>query len=176
MKKIYVVLSQTLSIVAKMIKAVTHKEYSHASISLTEDLQWMYSFGRRNPYNPFWAGFVRESPKKGTMKRFIRSKISVLEVEVSDEEFEGVRSTINKMLSEQKKYHYNYIGLFKAGFKKEHDRREYYYYCSEFVGDVLKKNHISGAELLPNIVHPVNFLELPHNVVYRGRLRDYPVS
>lgn len=25
----------------------------------------MYSFGRRHPYNPFWGGFVIESPRTG---------------------------------------------------------------------------------------------------------------
>ena len=34
------------------------------------DLERMYSFGRRHPYNPFWGGFVIESPRTGTFKRF----------------------------------------------------------------------------------------------------------
>lgn len=172
-KTVYIVLSQTSSIVAKMIKLVTRKEFSHASISLTEDLQWMYSFGRIHPYNPFWGGFVRESPDRGTLKRFYKTEAAVLQVEVTPDELEGIRKTIETMLSEQKKYHYNYIGLFKAGVKIPHKRRKYCYYCSEFVSDVLKKNNIYGAEALPSIVHPINFLELPYEVIYRGRLSEY---
>lgn len=175
-KKIYVVLSQTPSIVAKMIKVVTHKEFSHASISLSEDLHWMYSFGRRHPYNPFWGGFVRESPYKGTMKRFSSSHIAVLEIGVTPEELESIRSTISDMLSNYKSYHYNYLGLFKAGVKKKHPDRHYYYYCSEFVRDILKKNNISGAEILPEIIHPVDFLKLPYDCIYRGKLCEYPRS
>lgn len=174
-KKIYVVLSHTGTIVAKLIKLFTRKEFSHASISLTEDLHWMYSFGRLNPYNPFWAGLVREAPDRGTFKRFYDTDVIVLELSVTSEELEGIRKTLGNMLAEQGKYHYNYIGLFKAGVKKPHRRSHYRFYCSEFVGDVLKRNNIAGSEKLPSIVHPINFLELPHSVVYRGKLREYAV-
>lgn len=172
-KKVYIVLSHTGSIVSKLIKLFTRKEFSHASISLTEDLQWMFSFGRIHPYNPFWGGFVRESLDKGALKRFRDARAAILEVEVSSEEFEGIRKTIETMLHDQKKYHYNYLGLFKAGMHLPHNRSEYRYYCSEFVRDILQNNHVSGLEGLPKIVHPVNFLELPYEVVYRGRLCDY---
>lgn len=172
-KKIYIVLSQTGSIVAKLIKLFTRKEFSHASISLTKDLEWMYSFGRRHPYNPVWGGFVRESPSFGTMKRFSDSNIAVLEVEVTPEKLEGIRNTVTQMLINQHRYKYNYIGLFKAGVKLYHPKREYYYYCSEFVREILVMNNIAGAETLPELIHPVHFLNLPYNIIYRGKLCEY---
>lgn len=172
-KKLYIVVSQTGSIVARLIKVFTHQQYNHASLSLTSDLQWMFSFGRVHPYNPFWGGFVREAPDKGAMKRFSDAQVAVIEVEVDAEKFESVRQTISDMLAEQKKYRYNYLGLFKAAVKVKHRSRPYRYYCSEFVGDVLLKNRIIDSSELPDIVHPMNFLDLPYNVVYRGRLCDY---
>ena len=60
MKKVYVILSYTGTILSKIVKAFTMKQYSHTSISLDENLKQMYSFGRLNPYNPFIGGFVHE--------------------------------------------------------------------------------------------------------------------
>ena len=61
-KQLYIVISQTGTLLSRILKALTGAEYNHASISLSEDLEEMYSFGRRYPYNPFWGGFVMESP------------------------------------------------------------------------------------------------------------------
>ena len=66
---VYIVISQTGTILSRIIKFLTRKEYNHASISLKDDLSVMYSFGRKNPYNPFLGRFVEESPDFGTFKR-----------------------------------------------------------------------------------------------------------
>ncbi len=58
MKKIYIVLTHTGTTLSKIIKTYTKDEFSHVSISLDLELKKMYSFGRLNPYNPFWDGFV----------------------------------------------------------------------------------------------------------------------
>ena len=70
MSKIYVVLTYTGTVLSRFVKLFTKGEYSHVSISLDENLEEMYSFGRINPYIPFWGGFVQESPHYGTFKRF----------------------------------------------------------------------------------------------------------
>lgn len=172
-KKIYIVLSSTPSIVARLIRIFTREKYSHSSLSLTKDLNWMYSFGRTNPYNPFHGGFVRESPNISTFKRFPKSQIAILEVNVSAEQLEGIREGIQKMLLEQKKYHYNYAGLFKAGVNMTHERKEYRYYCSEFISELLVDQKVIKRESLPAIIHPMNFLDLGFDVVYRGKLCEY---
>lgn len=69
-KQLYIVISQTGTLLSRILKQITGAEYNHASISLSRDLERMYSFGRRHPYNPFWGGFVIESPRTGTFKRF----------------------------------------------------------------------------------------------------------
>ena len=69
MRKVYIVLTYTGTILSKIVKFYTRKEFSHVSISLDEKLDEMYSFGRIHAYNPFWAGFVHENKNKGTFKR-----------------------------------------------------------------------------------------------------------
>jgi hypothetical protein len=65
MKKVYLVLSQTHSGIARTIKAVTHEKYSHASIALDPKCEEMYSFGRKYLYFPFIGSFNKEDINKG---------------------------------------------------------------------------------------------------------------
>ncbi len=53
-------LTFTGTILSRVVKLYTKKEYSHVSIALDENLEEMYSFGRLNPYIAFIGGFVRE--------------------------------------------------------------------------------------------------------------------
>ena len=57
-RQIYVVVSQTGTILSRILKIFTRARYNHASVSYDGTLETMYSFGRLNAYNPFFAGFV----------------------------------------------------------------------------------------------------------------------
>lgn len=173
MKKVYIVLSYTGTVLSKLIKIYTHKEYSHVSISLDEQLNSMYSFGRLNPYIPFIGGFVQESPNFGTFKRFKNTKTKIFSIEVSDENYEIIKKTIKEFNDNKKIYKFNVIGLF-AVMANCRIKRENFYYCAEFVKHVLDS---SGIDLdLPDIVKPEDFLNIDDlSVIYTGKLREYPM-
>lgn len=171
-KHLYIVLSQTGTILSRILKFATGAEYNHSSISLSADLTQMYSFGRRNPYNPFWGGFIKESPNTGTFKRFQGTKVIIFAVEIDEKHFIEVRKTLQKMYSQQGNYHYNYLGLFLAALRICR-RKENCYYCSEFVRQILSIGKVSGVERLDSIVHPIHFLSLPHKEIFCGRLIEY---
>ena len=63
MKHLYVILSQTGTVLNRVITAVTKERLGHASLSFQDDLHIMYSFGRRRPNNPFLGGFVKMLPE-----------------------------------------------------------------------------------------------------------------
>ena len=73
-RQLYIVISQTGTLLSRILKQITGAEYNHASISLSRDLERMYSFGRRHPYNPFWGGFVIESPPYRYLQAFFRNQ------------------------------------------------------------------------------------------------------
>ena len=172
-KQIYIVLTQTSSVLSRVIKLFTKAEFNHVSISLSENLETMWSFGRRQPYNPFWAGFVMESPRAGTFRRFPQTTAAVLALDVSQETYEGIREMMEKMYLDRKKYGYNFVGLCCAaiGICYSADHK---YYCSEFARAVFEKFQIPGAEQFGKFVEPSHFLSFPGVVlVYQGLLRDY---
>ncbi len=172
-KNIYIVISQTGTVLSRLLKLITKADYNHVSLGLTDDLEKMYSFGRLHPYNPIWGGFVIESPHSGTFKRFHNTKVIVLSLEVDGFTYRNIAETIKTIKSNPKNYHYNYFGLFLGAFKLTHKRANTYY-CSEFVKDILVKNNIEGSEQLAPIVQPIHFLDIPNtDMIYRGKLRDY---
>ena len=170
---IYVVISQTGTILSRILKVITGAKYNHASLSLVPDLETMYSFGRLHPYNPVHGGFVEESPHRGTFKRFRNTKVTVLSIAVTDEQYRALKEKLESMLENKDRYHYNYVGLFLAGVKIPYHQRRCYY-CSEFVKEMLVRHGIRGADQLASIVEPMHFLQLPDaNYVYCGKLCDF---
>lgn len=172
MKKIYIVLTHSGTTLSKIIKNYTKDEFSHVSISLDKSLQEMYSFGRRHPYNPFWAGFVHEYIDKGTFKRFHQTRAKVYSLEITDEQYGKVENKIRQIQKEKERYHFNIIGLFAVGFHKR-IQKEYSFYCAEFVKTVLEKAKIKTE--LPEVVKPEDFKKMQGiQEIYEGMLRKYP--
>ncbi|MDF2713668.1 MAG: hypothetical protein K0R28_593 [Paenibacillus sp.] len=60
-KKVYILLTDTGTWLSKMIKAYTKEPFNHASLAFDEDMQEVYSFGRKHESNPFLGGFVKEN-------------------------------------------------------------------------------------------------------------------
>lgn len=171
MKKIYIVLTYTGTILSKIVKIYTRKEFSHVSISLDEDLEHMYSFGRINAYNPFWGGFVQESVDTGTFKRFKNTKTRIYSLQVDDEQYDKVVQVINDIKNKKSEYNFNILGLIGVVLHYK-VKREKHFYCAEFVKYVLEKSNVVYD--LPELVKPEDFKEIDNlEVVYTGMLKEY---
>ncbi len=170
---IYIVVTQTGTVLSRLLKVITHAKYNHVSVSLDPTLNTMYSFGRRNPYNPFWGGFVMESPHYGTFRRFSETEAVVLCLPVSEEKKLQIESKLNEMYQNREKYRYNTIGLLLAAFRIRY-RSKRSYYCSEFVRALLSEFDLMESYEIGVIPKPMEFLELNSGrVVYCGKLRLY---
>ena len=172
-RTIYIVVSQTGSIVSKILKLLTGPKYNHVSVSLDESLEPMYSFARKYTYNPFWGAFVKEYPGKGALARFKDTEVDVLELPCTEEQYGMVRERLEKMYRERDKYRYNYRGLFSAYFSKKYHKK-HHYYCSEFVATLLQRCGIVPEGTFGDIVKPIDFLSLEGTrSIYCGKLRKY---
>lgn len=156
-----------------MIGKFTKTPYNHASVSLDRELHTMYSFGRIHAYNPLFGGFVMESPDFGTFKRFSETDAIVMRVPVTPMQYAELEAFLSAMYQKKWHYHYNFIGLLLAAAGIVW-RRPNWYYCSEFVLDVLNRFAILNKDDYNAIVKPMDFLD-GHEVVYIGKLRDYAV-
>lgn len=173
MKKIYIILTYTGTILSKIVKIYTKREYSHVSISLDQDLTKMYSFGRLNPYNPFIGGFVHEAVDKGTFKRFKKTKTKIYSLEIDEDKYEQLETIIKNIQSKKNLYKFNFIGLMAVALNVK-IKRERCFYCAEFVKYVLEQSQVLS---LPDIVKPEDFEKLQGiSEVYRGSLIEYKAN
>ena len=172
MKKVYIILTHTGTIVSRIIRCYTGHEFSHVSISLDEELTKMYSFGRLNPYNTFIGGFVNERLNSGTFKRFKKTKAAVYSLVVTDEQYKKMEQAVVNVEQEKDKYKFNILGLIYAAFNKKRNK-EYCFYCAEFVKYILEQAEVDLE--LPKVIKPENFKDLPElKLTYKGYLRMYP--
>ena len=174
MKEIYIVLTHTGTVLSRIIKNYTQDEFSHVSISLDKELKEMYSFGRLNPYNPFWGGFVQEGINFGTFKRFRKTVCKIYSLKITEEQYNNVRGMIEYIKSSKQLHKFNVIGLFAVGFNKRISF-ENSFYCAEFVKYVLDKSGIENN--LPELIKPEDFKNIQDlNEIYSGRLRKYQIT
>lgn len=171
MKKIYIVLTHTGTVLSKIIRKYTKDEFSHVSIALDNELKEMYSFGRLHPYNPFWAGFVHEYINRGTFKRFYKTMAKIYVLNVTDEQYDKIKNIIKNIETQRKAYKFNIIGLFAVGFHIRIKMKKAFY-CAEFVKYVMEKSGMHTN--LPEIIRPENFKEISGlKQIYAGPLRKY---
>ena len=171
MKKVYIVLTSTTTILARIIRTYTKDEYSHSSISLEQDLSQMYSFGRLNAYIPWWGGFTRETVDKGTFKRFQNAGVEVYSLTVTEGQYKKIKRAIARIQRHKKEYSFNVLGLFAIAFNKK-VRKDNSFYCAEFVKHILENSSIETG--LPELIRPENFRSMEGvNLEYTGILKDY---
>lgn len=172
-KNIYIVITQTGTILSKILKFITKADYNHVSVSVDSTLNKMYSFGRKNPYYPFWGGYVEESINKGTFKRFSNTDALVLSIQIEEKKYNELNTYLSSMYKNKNKYKYNYIGLLLAGIHIKHTSNNKYY-CSEFVKDTLIHFEIATEKDFEPIVKPIDFINLKNAIsIYQGKLKMF---
>lgn len=92
---------------------------------------------------------------------------------VTEEQHAALKEMLDVMWKRRRRYSYNYIGLCLAYFHVVW-KQEGCYYCSEFVGELLTKSRVDGTEQLrSSIIQLMQFLRVPHTLLYCGKLREY---
>lgn len=171
MKKAYIILTYTGTILSRIVRIYNRSEYGHVSISIDDNLLEMYSFGRKKAYNAFIGGFVRESTDQGTFKRFKNAKTTILEIELTPYQYRKLKRIIKKFNRDKELYKFNTLGLFFTTINKR-VKNPNKFYCAEFVKYTLDEIHYENN--LPNIVVPKDFLKLNGSkTIYKGKLKNY---
>ena len=169
-KKIYIVLTQTYTTIARIIKSITKDKYSHASISLDIKCNNMYSSGRNYIYFPFYGIFLKEDLRKGLFIRNKNALIAIYEIKVTKKQYNKIKDKIKEIELNNKGY--NIIGLLLAHFRVKLHRRKYY--CSEFVYEVLSNKEIEIYNKENTLFKPEELITNNKFVkIFEGKIRDY---
>ncbi|MDO5155883.1 MAG: hypothetical protein Q4D51_07945 [Eubacteriales bacterium] len=170
---IYIMLSRTHTIPARLIRLFTGATYSHTSLALDVELKEMYSFARRRVHNPFNAGFVDEDIETGIFGRDKNVYCSVYALAVTEEQYKVLCEELKHFIRHRELYDYNYKGLVGVLFGKN-VARDYNYFCSQFVSYILSRSGIELFEKEHGLVQPCDFhLQLEKQRIYEGKLTEY---
>lgn len=158
---LYVVLSSTGSAAGELIRKVTKKEYSHASLSFDPDLRTIISYnGGENIYEP---GLNQE------MLEFFNQKedanIIIYKVKATWEQKSRALEEVKKINSFGSSY--NLLGLIVP-----YSHRENIMFCSQFVYTILKAVGLHYFDKKPEDVKPTDFVELDYkrNLEYHSQI------
>lgn len=173
MKNIYIMLSYTGTAPSKIIKLYSKEKYSHVSIALDPQLKELYSFARKKVNNPFIGGFIKEDIDNGIYKKFCNTKCCIYSLEVTEEQYENIRTIIQEFEIKKDSLHYNMLGLIGIMFNIPIERRNRYF-CSQFVSEVLLRSGVLDFNIPPALVQPTHFYNMDNkNVIYSGLLSGF---
>lgn len=172
-REIYIMLSQTRTYFARLIKLYTREPYAHASIAFDEDLEEMYSFARLRPKNPFVTGFIEEDINSGVYGACTETTCCVYSLKVSQEQYDSLKTEVEIFKLNRDKYSYNFLGIVGVMIQKPINS-ENRYFCSQFVAHILDKSGIKLFNKSSALVRPFDIRMCPKlKKIYQGKLVDY---
>lgn len=172
-KYIYIVVSKTNTVLGRLIQHCLRVQYNHCSIALEIGLEHFYSFGRKEVYNMFRAGFVTESKNDGFFKEHSTAEIAVMQIPVTQEQWEVITQEIDEFNRQKKDFKYSLLGLIFCylGIAKKRDHK---YFCSQFVAEILENANTKLVDKPSTLVKPHDFLGTTQgHIIYRGEIGDY---
>lgn len=173
MKSIYILLINSNTLFSRTIRMLSKDEYTHASISFSDELFPFYSFGRKFTYLFAPAGLKKEPFDKGFFKHNKNIPCALLKINVDEEKYNLCKQYVEDLYNDDKRHGFNLIGLcaLKFGITIKRKNRMF---CSEFVATALNNGKVTNFKN-PTSIHPVDFLELPDiECLYKGLLKDIP--
>lgn len=172
MKKIYIILTQTGTLMAKTLKKITKDRFNHSSICLKDDFKEFYSFGRKYSYLMLPGGFVIETVFTRVFGRFKEVPCLILEKEITDTQYEEINKIINDFKENSHKYSYAIISLLFANTHFSFVRKNKFF-CSQFVATMLNNIGIDTPKV-PEHMHPVDFINIDGiKIIYDGDLKKW---
>lgn len=170
---IYVLLSRTHTVPARLIRFFTGEPYSHTSIAMDIELREMYSFARKHVYNPFDCGFIDEDIESGIFGMDKSIRCSVYAVPVTEEQYRHVKQEIDVFVKNREEYKYNYTGLVSIMFGKNTEDGKHFF-CSQFVSHIFYKSGIRLFSKEEGLIKPYDFhVRLKDKRIYKGKLSEY---
>ena len=168
---VYILLSRSSTMFSRAIHTATSStgSFTHSSLCIqVGDTPHIYSFARRYPRLPLPAGMIREDSPAGFFARHPETPCALYRLELPDKVSARVLRIVERMFQKHKKYRYSIIGTALCGLDIAHERR-YYYFCSQFVADVLEKAGALNLPKEPSLMMPTDYEHMPElQKVYQG--------
>ena len=139
-KPVFVIVTSGKALWDPLIKHFTRSDWTHCSLSFDSDMSSMYSYGARlqdDPKHPNKFSLKREGLEAPNIKGM---NIAVYALYVTNESYNKMRETCERMYAERDKTIYDFALLLKKAFNdntagSKNDMKKI---CSSFVNDMIK--------------------------------------
>ena len=166
-----IVLVSGSSVLAKTIKKVQGTKFSHASISLDDDISKIYSFNMRNGFNGLTYESIKNYIKEGV------DRVGVYTFLVSDKVYKAIEKVLDNFSLYIKDTKYSILNLFTIPLNIPLNMNMKMV-CSEFVDTLLKAAHVDLTNKKSSLVSPKDFINATKTntkivEVYNGHPKDF---
>lgn len=170
MKKIYILLSSTGTLPARLIRKFKGSTYSHTALSLAPATDCLYSYARKYTYNLFVAGFTVENIHTQVYARYPDAPCAVYSFELSETAYEKICEEIERYRENRKKAKYNFFAFLTFGLGNRL-KRKFKHTCSQFVALLLARCGEVTLPKDPYLMLPDDFMNIDGaTLVYSGLL------
>ena len=173
MKSIYLILTRSTSAASRLIGHFTDEPFTHVSIAFDPGRLVMYSFARKYARLPLPAGLVEEHMDSGFYRIQGNIPCAVLRLDVDEKTYWRAKDRVCDMLIRRRELRYSVLGLLacKLGIEAEIPG---YYFCSQFVAEILADTCRVRLPCPPSLMHPADYLEMDcFRCDFCGGLREY---
>ena len=119
------------------------------------------------------AGLTKETLYEGVFRRQKNIPCAIYRLDLTQQQFDTLKKSISLMYEHHLSYHYHLIGTIKCKFGIIH-KRPHYYFCSQFVAEVLKNANIETIDKDPSITRPTDLTKIPNaTLVFTGTVEDF---
>lgn len=150
---IYILTSKSNTCFSRLIHMATSAPYTHVSIGLDGLDGDFYSFGRKYRRLMLPAGLVKEGVSRGGP---VEINYQMYRLQVSERTYRQLQERLGKMYGQRRQYRYNLLGAFAAYFNYPL-RRQSYYFCSQFVAELLEESGAMAFDKNSALVRPIDF-------------------
>lgn len=173
MKNIYILLMRTGTIPSKFVSLFTMYKYSHVALSLDEDCDELYSFGRKKVNSFLSGGFVITHKDGEFFQKFNKTKCIIYKLPIESQKYYNLKKDLNNKKKNNNKYKYDFLGIILRYFYIPITFKDKYV-CSYFVADILEKNDIYHFDKKTCFINPRDFNNIKNlEKKYQGYYLDY---
>lgn len=170
---LYILFSRSTSVPSRLIHLFARGDYTHVSLGMESPNGPFHTFARKHARLPLPGGLVQEVPGRGFFGLHPGTRCCVYALPVDEAVYRSLEAKLEGMYRRQAHYHYNVLGAITAYFNLPL-RRQWHYFCSQFVAEVLAD---SGAVVLgqdPDLTRPMDIYALmgPAELVMQGVIGD----
>ena len=135
MKEIYIVFLASNFRSGQAIRLLTRGDYNHVALSLTPQLDRLYSFARHNYYQPLLGGFEVEQPE-----RYLHDgqevQVKICAWPVSEARYEAICARLRYFLHNRARTRYNVLSVLAYPLRRRVELRDTYT-CIDFLSELL---------------------------------------